>query len=174
MSLLTDELRAMVGVRSQADIACDAVEAGAVRRFCQAMMDTDPIYMCPEAAERFGGPVAPALYALNAFRLPFGAVDPLERRARDPDFDGTTGTVSHGLPPLPLPGMTLLNGGLDVELFRYLRHGERVAARSRYLDIYEKQGREGSFLVVKIETAYFSPPDDPVLTVTKTLLRKPA
>ncbi len=174
MSLLTEELRAMIGLESETDLACDPVEASAVRRFAQAMMDPDPIYMDVTAAERFGGPVAPALYPLNAFRLPFGSNDPIQVNAKNPDFDGATGAVSHGLPPLSLKDMVLLNGGVDVEIFRYLNHGERVLARSRYLDIYEKHGRQGPFLIVLVETIYFASPDDPILKVVKTLIRRPA
>ena len=43
--LVTDEVRSYIGVSSEADFACDAVETGAVRRFAQAIMDEDPAYL---------------------------------------------------------------------------------------------------------------------------------
>jgi hypothetical protein len=46
--LVTDEVRAYIGVATEAEFACDAVEAGAVRRFAQGIMDEDPAYQAQE------------------------------------------------------------------------------------------------------------------------------
>lgn len=174
MSLLTDEVRAFIGRAGSAEVACDRVEAGAVRRYVQAYMDDDPRFG-PEAPShlRYGGAVAPALFPMNMFRRPIGTPDPFAERARDPHFDGIVGSTAQGLPPLPLPqGTGLLNGGTEVEVFRYARHGERVTAVSRYADITEKTTSKGPMLVVVIETEYRGVAGDTLLRVRKTQLRR--
>src|ERR1035437_9239821 len=124
--------------------------AGAAHRHAQAVMDEDPIFWedCPNNA-RFGGPVAPPLYPTHMFRRPFGAPDPLQARAHDPDFDGLDSGVSGGLPDLePIKHLALLNGGSEIDFFRYARHGEAVKLRSRYADIVEKETSKGPMLFV--------------------------
>jgi hypothetical protein len=87
-TMLTDEIRGFMGVMSETVLACDAVEAGAVRRYAQAIMDDDPDYAPGAAPVRFGGPIAPPLYPSFMFRRPLNTSDVLTERAGDPDFDG--------------------------------------------------------------------------------------
>ncbi len=153
--LLTEEIKAFIGVESAEETAPEPIERGAVRRFAQAIMDDDPIYHSEAATaqSRYGGPVAPPLYPTYALRRPFGTPDPLTERAHDPDFDGILAeTAVQGLPVLPLPGLALLNGGSEVELFRYARHGEEIRIKSRYHDIVEKASKKGPMLLVYIDT----------------------
>ena len=172
--LLTPEIEAFVGVESDDEIACDPVERGAVRRFAQAIMDDDALYQDEEAARssRYGGTIAPPLFPMTMFRLPFGNPDPLLEHADDPDFDGIVGSTSRGLPPLPVKDLSLLNAGTEVELFRYARHGESVRSRSRYEEIYEKEGRSGPMLFVVIGTEYTSTDGEPLMRVKKTQIRR--
>jgi acyl dehydratase len=171
VSLVTDEIRGLIGKWGRTDVGCDPVERGAVRRYAQAIMDDDPAYM---EEVRPGGPVAPPLFPMNMFRRPFGAPDKLVERADDPDFDGLTADVAQGLPDLPLPAMVMLNGGTRVEFFRYACHGETVSARSRYLDIREKPSKSGPMVVIVIQTEYRGVGDDLLMVVEKTLLRRQA
>lgn len=179
MSLITDELRAFIGVTTEAIPACDPVEQGAVRRFAQAVMDDDPAYAGPgdagrtdSNAARYGGPVAPPLFPAAMFRRPFGAPDLLQARAADPDFDGLAGGPRDGLPDLPLPGYAILNGGNEVELYRFARHGEQVLQRSRYADIQERESKSGPMLLVIIETDYVTATGEPLLKARKTIIRR--
>ncbi|MET3794721.1 FAS1-like dehydratase domain-containing protein [Aquamicrobium terrae] len=171
-SLLTPEVKAFVGVQSTEEIACDVVERGAVRRFVQASLDDDPLFHDIAAAGRHGGPVAPALFPASMFRRDFGSEDILLERALDPDFDGLVGSATQGLPPLPLPPTSLLNGGTEVEIFSYVRHGEQVKARSRYENIYEKAGKSGPILFVEIVTDYVNQAGTPLIRVRKTQIRR--
>jgi hypothetical protein len=171
--LLNDEARAMIGVETGAETACDPVESGAVRRFAQACMDDDPDYRRNASdGNRYGGPIAPPLFPLHYFRRPLGTPDPITERALDPDFDGIVGSTSQGLPELPLRGLALLNGGLEVELFRYARHGEAVTAKSRYADITERQTRKGPMVFVVIETEYRTGEGELLVRARKTLIRR--
>lgn len=174
MGLLTDEIRAYIGVSTETEIACNPVEAGEVRRFVQAIMDDDPDYR-PDApvGGRYGGPIAPPLFPNHAIRRGYGTPDQLSLRATDPDFDGA-GTTS-GLPPIePLRGVPVLNGGAEFEVFRHARHGERVKVVQRYADITEKESSKGSMLLVTVEAEFRTTEGELLLRARRTLLRRPA
>lgn len=172
MTLLTDEIREYIGKEGPRFAASDIVEGGAVRRYAQAIMDQDPAYNKgrPDAAK--GVPVAPPLYPVFMFRTPFDSVDYLTERAPDPDFDGAVLGVGNGLPELPLHGLALLNGGAEVELFRYPHQGDRVYQQSRYVDIYERISKSGPMLMVVIDTMYSTEGGEPLLRYRKTLIRR--
>jgi hypothetical protein len=140
-------------VWTEAEVACDAVEAGAVRRYAQAIMDDDPAY-APDADphNRYGGPIAPPLFPNHMLRRPFGTRDLMHERATaDPDFDGVV-PATESLPPLTaFAHLPVLNGGSEFEFHRYARHGESVAVRQRYASITEKRTSKGPMIVVVIE-----------------------
>ncbi|MGP1676615.1 MAG: FAS1-like dehydratase domain-containing protein [Burkholderiales bacterium] len=174
MALLTEALKKYIGLQSQTETACDPVERGAVRRYAQAIQDEDPIFSetCANNA-RFGGPVAPPLFPTHMFRRAFGVPDPMQLRARDPDFDGLGATSAQGLPELePIKHLALLNGGSEIEFFRYARLGETVKLRSRYADIVEKETSKGPMLFVTIETEYRNGDDELLMTTRRTLIRR--
>ena len=153
--LLTNEIRGYVGLESALEIACDSVERGAVRRYCQAIMDEDPIYWDAEAAARFNGPVASPIFPMDLFRRPFGTEDPVRKYADDPDFDGVGPPSSQGLPPIePLKHFGVLTGGYEIEFYRYAIHGEGVAVKQRYDSITEKQGKKGGMIFVVVRADY--------------------
>jgi hypothetical protein len=174
MPQLTDSIRAMIGMQTELQPAFDPVERGAVRRYAQAIMETDPVYMWDEAVAgtRYRKPVAPPLFPNAMLRLPYGAPDLVQERAADPDFDGAVGSSTLGLPPLPLVNSPLLNGGTEVEMYRLAEHGESVWLRSRYLDIYEKQSSKGTMLMVVIETDFLDKDSALIMRFRKTQLRR--
>ncbi len=147
--LLTDEVKAYIGISTEADLACDPVEAGAVRRFAQAIMDEQPAYL-PENNEhnrRYGGPIAPPLFANHIIRRALCTEDPVQTNAHDPDFDGMLPTAT--LPAIaPLKHLATLNGGSEFEFFRYARHGDRVTLKLSYDSITQKQSSKGLMLLV--------------------------
>ena len=174
MALLTDEIRAYIGVSTETEIAADPVEQGEVRRFIQAIMDDDPDYF-PDAPRnnRHGGPVAPPLFPNHAIRRGYGAPDVLTLRAMDPDFDGAG--IPSALPQIePLRGVPVLNGGAEFELIRFARHGERVKVTQRYADIVEKESSKGSMLLVTVEAEFRTTDGELLLRARRTSLRRPA
>jgi hypothetical protein len=172
-TILTDEIRSYIGRQSGSVTACDAVEPGAVRRYAQAIMaDGDTDYAPDANPARYGRPVAPPIYPAFMFRRPLGTPDVLTERAEDPDFDGLVSAASDGLPELPLPGRALLNGGSEIEFFRYARHGEQVRQQSRYADIYERVSKNGPMLFVVVETEYRTASGDLLLRARKTVIRR--
>jgi hypothetical protein len=148
-----ETLRDFIGVTSQSVTASEPVEAGAVRRFAQAIMDEDLKYGDP-ASVQGGQRLAPPLFPAFMFRRPLGTVDPVTQRAGDDYFDGLTLAINTGLPELPLDGMSLLNGGAEIEFYDYAKHGERISQQTRYRDIYEKVSSKGPMIFVVTETDY--------------------
>ena len=125
------------------------------------------------ANQRFGGPVAPPLYPTHMFRRPLGAADPIQDRATDPDFDGLAATTGQTLPEIePLRKFALLNGGSEIEFFRYARHGETVVMRSRYTDIYERETSKGPIIFVIIEGEYRTAAGEVLCRTRRTILRR--
>ena len=167
---ITDDVKAMIGLESDWVEACDPVETGAVRRFTQALMDTDPIYgdAAAAAATKYGGIVAPPLFALHALRPAFGSPDTLDRFRDDPDYDGSLRGAMQGLPPLPIPLHRVLNGGNEVEVYRLPRAGERIRIRSKYLDIYQKEGKSGPMVFLITETTYANEHGDVLIKSLQT------
>ena len=171
MSILPEAAKQYVGLKSEQELACEPVECGAVRRYAQAIMDENPVYADPGAGSRYGGAVAPPIFPMHMFRRPFGAPDPLQERANDPDFDGLS--APRGLPEIePIRGLSLLNGGMEIEFFRYARHGETVTQQSRYASITEKQTSKGPIVLVVIESEYRNGDGELLIKARRTHIRR--
>jgi catechol 2,3-dioxygenase-like lactoylglutathione lyase family enzyme len=163
--------RGMTGRRLVAGMP---LERDTLRRFVQAIMDTDPLYLdaAYAARSRYGGTVAPPLYPVHAFRPLPGGPDPLDLLQQDPDADGAGGNdgVYFGLPPIESPFKRLLNGGNEIEFFRCLAVGERCVANARYADVRLKEGKTGTMLFVTIETVFSTEAGERLLVNRQTLI----
>jgi acyl dehydratase len=172
---ITPEIKALIGLEGEPQTCCEPVERSEVRRFAQAVMDDDPIFWNDAYVKqtRYGGVVAPPLFPLFAHRHPPGSPDPLATAATDPDFDGFVGLLTTGLPPVPLPTLPrLLNGGNEVEFYQLPKLGDRITARAKYLDIYEKTGRSGTMVFIVVETRYTNQQDEVLMISRLTLIRR--
>ncbi|MGE0800414.1 MAG: MaoC family dehydratase N-terminal domain-containing protein [Lautropia sp.] len=170
---VTEAVRALIGVESVPQVACDAVEPGSIRRMSQAIMDDDPLFWddAHARATRYGGTTAPPLFPVHMFQRAPGAPDPLERAWVDPDYDGTKGATGlFALPEIPIPLKRLLNAGVEVEFLRYAAPGERVTVVNRYADIFQKQGKNGPMVFVVIERRFENDRHERLLTYTQTLV----
>ncbi len=170
---VNDQVRALIGVESVEQFACDPVEQGSIRRMAQAIMDPDPMYVDPASAgaRRRGGTVAPPLFPVHMFQRGPGDPDPLERAWDDPDYDGSKSpTALFALPALPIPLKRLLNAGVEVEFFRHAHPGERISVVNRYADIFEKKGRKGPMVFAVIERRFANERKEPLLIYRQTLV----
>lgn len=175
MSELMEKLKPYIGLATAKDTACDVVEKGAVRRHAQAIMYEDEIFAkACERNQQYGGPVAPPLFATHMFRRPFGAKDPIQDNATNPDFDGiVAATSTSGLPELePLKGYALLNGGSEIEFFKYPNHGDTVSVVSRYADIYERESSKGLMIFVVVESDYSDARGQLLIRTRRTQIRR--
>lgn len=171
---ITDDVRALIGSRSDWVEACHPVEEGEVRRFFQATMDPHPRYWSQSwaASSRYGQPVAPPAFAVHAFRRPPDDLrDPLDAMA-DPDFDGLSRQARAGLPDLPIPLNRLLNGGCEYEFYSYAGIGERVMRRSTIRDIYQREGKAGPMVFVVFEDEYATTGGRPLFKATNIQIRR--
>ncbi len=88
------------------------------------------------------------------FRHPLSdPADPLDRPG-DADFDGVARHLRSDLPPVPIALPRVVNGGYDHEFYSHVRIGERVLRRTRYRDIYQREGKSGPMVFVVIEDEY--------------------
>jgi len=166
-----EELRKKyVGLQSELEEGTDHVERGAVRRHAQACMDENQIYSIDTLEnEKYGGPVAPPLFPPLLFRRAFGSPDPVQENAHSPEFDGLTHRLS--LPPIEeIKHLKMLNGGTEIEFFRYARMDEAVTQQTRYADIFEKETSRGRMIFVVTEIDYRTKAGEPLLRVRSTLL----
>jgi hypothetical protein len=168
------ELDRYRGMKGRTLVAGMPLERDTLRRFVQAVMDTDPLYLDSVYARgtKFGDTVAPPLYPVHAFRPPLGGKDPLDALHDDADADGAGGNdgVFFGLAPVESPFKRLLNGGNEIEFFRCLAVGERCVANARYADVQLKEGKGGALLLVTVETTFTTEAGDKLLVNRQTLI----
>lgn len=175
MKEIMEQLKPFIGLSTSQEVACDVVERGAVRRYAQAIMYEDEIFNVPcDRNAKFGGPVAPPLFATHMFRRPFGTSDPIQANANNPDFDGiVAATSSSGLPELtPLKGFALLNGGSEIEFFKYPNHGDTVSVVSKYHDITLRETSKGPMFFVVVESSYSNQKGELLIRTRRTQIRR--
>jgi MaoC dehydratase-like protein len=162
-SVLTDEIRALIGVTAErVEASLWGIEREDLRRFTQAIMDPDPRYWDEEFAKstKFGGIVTPPIYCTYLSRkTPPGADDPITRAfLENPNSDGIGGVEADrrgSLPPVPTSLKRILNAGNEIELYKYPTLGDRIYSQAKYADIKERVGREGNpMLIITTETTY--------------------
>lgn len=174
VNYITDEVKSYIGMESEWVECSDVVERGQVRRHFQAIMDPDPAYWDDERARKtkFGEVVAPPLFPIHALRPVPGGADPFETAATDPDFDGSSRGPVKGLPLPPIPLVRVLNGGNQVELYQQAKLGEKVFFKSRYTDVYQKEGRTGTMVFLFTETTYKNEKDEILMKATQTRIMR--
>jgi hypothetical protein len=175
MAVTTSDFARYVGMKGPVKRAHAPLEREMLRRFAQAIMDSDPLYHDERyaAQTRYGQLVAPPLYPVHAFRTPADAADPLASVQQDPDADGTYGNdgMYFGLEPIETGAFKrLLNGGNEIEFFRCLGVGEVCTAQARYANVVVKEGKSGAMLLVDIETEFRTEQGELLLVNRQTLI----
>jgi hypothetical protein len=135
-SVITDEMRARIGVESEPTPY--EVDNTGCRQFARAVGYTDPVFYDEAAAKAKGyrGILAPAGF------LGHPVYDP----AKPP-----RGAESSGM---NIPYKRVLNGGTDVEYFADVCAGDRLTATTKLSGLTEREGRMGPMLIVEMETAF--------------------
>jgi hypothetical protein len=164
-SVLTDAVKAVIGATGERfEASFDwGIEREGLRIFTQAIMDPDPRYWDDEFAKstKFGAIITPPIYCTYIGRRARpGADDPVTRAfAENPNSDGIGGVrtpeTRGGLPDVPTHLLRILNGGNEIELLQYPKLGDKIYQQSKYADIKERVGKDGTrFLVVTTEITY--------------------
>jgi hypothetical protein len=168
---ITEEVKALIGLKSEPVEACHPVEASEVRRFHHAIMDPAWRYFDENRAakSRYKGIVAPPIFPILAFRRHADGDDPLALLEQNPEFDGLNRHL-RDLPPVPVELKRLLNGGYEYTFYRYAKIGDRIFRQSRYQDIFQKEGRSGAMVFVVIDDWYFLPGGERLVEARNTLI----
>ncbi len=133
-SVITDEMRAAVGVESEPSVY--EIEKSAIRRWAESIGDPNPLYRDEEYAKSKGyrSLVAPpGFVAQYAFPVKAGA-------------GGRRGFQS--------PFSRNLNGGNEYEFLKPVQAGDTLSATSKLAEIRERDGRMGKMLITTSETTY--------------------
>lgn len=133
-SLITDEMRAMVGVEGPP--ATLEIERGGIRQYARASGSTNPIYYDIDAAKAAGHRDLPAPPGFLG-RYPF------EPGKSNPTFSSPTTGADF---PIDLPNQ--LHGATGIRTYRRLYAGETLTAREKTTDVSEREGRMGRMLIV--------------------------
>lgn len=132
-SVITDEMKAVIGVESEPSVY--EIERSSIRRWAEAIGDTNPLYRDEEYARSKGyrSLVAPpGFMAQYAFPVKVGG--------------GRRGFRS--------PFARNLNGGNEYEFFKSIQAGDTITATSKLAELFERDGRMGKMLFSISETTY--------------------
>ena len=153
-SLITDELRKLIGVSSGPIIF--KVEEGAIQRYAQAIGDPNPLYNDPDYASKAkhgrllappgftGWPVEPG--PLSVFKL----VASLEKA---------------GAPP------RVLDGGVEFEFIDPVGAGDVLTATTKIASITERETRLGKTMFTTVEVTFVNQKGDVALKSRSTLIQ---
>ena len=139
-SVITDEMRAAVGVEGPAAVL--EVEKTNCRMFARAVGHNDPIFYDEAAARARGyrGIVAPPGFLGTPVFRPggAGAAAPGELAGRG----------------FSVPYKRVLNGGTEYEYFDTICAGDTLSVRTKISDFSERSGSLGPMLITNRETTY--------------------
>ena len=153
-SLITDEMRTTIGVRSEPSLY--EVDKLSVRMFARSVGHVDPIYFDEEEAKKAGYrslPCPPGYLGTPVY-------DP---RTSDPTFGGRRGGARAPEPSRPLK--RILNGGTEIEYFEDICAGDTLEASSYTSDIQERKGGIGDMLITTSKTEYKRKGDGKVVAI---------
>ncbi|MBA7714367.1 hypothetical protein ES703_123389 [subsurface metagenome] len=149
-SVVTEELRNMVGVEAEPEVF--DVEKGHIRRFAEAVGDANPLWQDDEYARksRYGNIISP------------------------PTFLQDEGTIkfADNLMEIVNPARGFLNGGMEVECYKPMRPGDVITTRAKLGNLYEKQGKMGEMLFMVVEVSYTNQRGELVAIGRHTFIRR--
>lgn len=151
-SLITDEMRAAIGVESLP--VTWEVEKGACRMFARAVGFSDLMFYDEEYARGQGyrSIVAPPGYLGSPVYLP------------------NRPSPASGIRRFNIPLKRILNGGTDLEYSDTVCAGDVLTAREKIVEINQRDGRLGPMLVSITETTYRNRDGRVVATLRGTLI----
>ena len=159
--VIPEEARAKIGKESPPRVMGEVTKRD-IRRFAQAVGDSNPLYFDDGYAEksRYGGIIAPPLFYLSFVYDPGPeAVAGADGRLRRPSGVEMYGGIE--FPQLPLKN--ILAGGRELEFLQPLRPGDTLSVTGKILDLYEKEGKRGKMVFVVSENTYFKQRNEVVL-----------
>lgn len=152
-TLVTDEIRAMIGKEAKPLESCDDVSTGDIRRFVQAIMDDSRIYHDASRARetKYGGIVCPGSFPITFVRRRApGTPDPVVSYGKT---EAKHEQRNEFQVPWP-PNAQIFHAYSELFIYRFAQPGDRITQRSRITDIYEKQGRSGRIAFIVTDKTF--------------------
>jgi acyl dehydratase len=133
----------------EVDLGSRAITAEDIRAFCEAVGETNPLYLDNGAASAgpHGTIIAPPAML-------------------------TTLSMGQGLDPKVAFGNATLNGGQRCEFRGVVRAGDTLSARTSVSDIFEKTGRTGRMLFVVRRTTYRNQDGEVVAVIESSMVHR--
>jgi len=165
VALDLDAMREYVGVEYHprlADVPDDPVRRIDIRGYCEAIADTNPLWLDDEYARAHG---YESLVAPPGFVEAFAPNYRLYHRWEDTEYLGRFFPFAYPFPDEGLPRILLL--GEELEHIRPVRPGEIIVGRSTFKDVQIKHSASAGRLVVGVfEKRYETADGEHVATVT--------
>ncbi|HEY90412.1 MAG TPA: MaoC family dehydratase [Dehalococcoidia bacterium] len=132
-SVITDEMKAVIGVESEPSVY--EIERSAIRRWAEAIGDPNPLYNDEEYAKSkgFRSLIAPPGF-MGQYAFPV--------------------KVGGGARSFKSPFTRNLNGGSEYEFLKPIQAGDTITSTSKIADIRERKGKMGTMLIITSETTY--------------------
>ena len=160
--MLPEEIKKFIGTSGEAKTY--EVEKGAIRRFADAVDDTNPLYQDDAYARnsRYGSIIAPPGF--------FGWPLQLERgSALAVDIPNE---LSLAFEQAGYPLSLTLDGGMEYEFFLPVRAGDILTGTTTVLNLRERTTGTGSIIISILETAYRNQSGDLVAKQQATFIRR--
>jgi acyl dehydratase len=151
-SAITEEMRKSIGTKLFEDFPPDEVSMWAIRRFVEATTDENPLWVDENRARktRWGGIIAPPAF-LHVF-------DPANRAFRRlPDLSHMATTLPFE-PPFP----RTFQAFYEFQFFVPLRPGDEVTSTDRIGDVYEREGKAGRMVFIRMDNEHRNQRDEVV------------
>jgi len=132
-SVITEEMKSAVGVESEPSVY--EIEKEPIRRWAEAIGDTNPLYHDEEYAKKKGYRsiiAPPAFVAQYAYPTKAG-----QARGR-----------------IRTPFTRMLNGGNEYEFLKPVQAGDTLTATTKLAELFEREGRLGKMLFIIYETTF--------------------
>ena len=171
-SVLTPEVKAMIGVEGDLIESWGTVDTEYLRRFTQAVMDPDPRYWDEEFAKttHYGGSIVPPIMvSYMTGRIRPDQEDPITKAFEENPMSDGIGSVERpgALPDIPTHLVRTLNAGNEIEVYQYPKIGDTIFFRNRYSDIRERVGRDGKAFLIITREVTFTNQDQALLCITR-------
>ena len=177
-SVLTPEVKAMIGVEGELIESWGTVDVEYLRRFTQAVMDPDPRYWDEEFAKstHFGEIIVPPIMiSYMTGRIRPDQEDAITKAFEENPMSDGIGNVERpgALPEIPTHLVRTLNAGNEIEIFQYPSIGDIIFFQNRYHDIRERVGRDGkAFLIITREVTYTNQDKDLLCITRQSSIRR--
>lgn len=154
-SALADNIRALIGLTTEPVVM--EVERGAIKRFCEAVGDSNPLFTDEEYAKN--SPYIDIICPPGFFGWPTKPVTTMS----EPQATMVAEFAKSGFPGL-------LDGGIDYEFYAPIYPGDVLVSSAKIADVYEREGKSGKSLFGVIEITYINQNSDMVCRVRRTLI----